>query len=96
MELRTFAVAAQMEEIGHGVKLDIVRMASMAEFDGKMCFDDEKNAKKQFESAAQKLREAEKLFASGAADLMTGYSKLRSATKQDRDVLNGYAEKFLK
>ena len=96
MEIRTFAVAVQMEEIGHRIKLDIERMANMAEFDVQMCFADEEDAEKQFELAAQKLREAGELFASGAADFMLGYAKLGTATKEDREVLNGYARKFLK
>ena len=84
-----------MEEIGHRIKLDIERMASMAEFDSQMCFADEEDAERHFESAAQKLREANKLFAEGGADLMIGYAKLGSATDDDRTVLNGYARKFL-
>lgn len=96
MDIRTFAVAVQMEEIGHRVKLDIERMATMAEFDSQMCFADEEDAEKQFESAARKLREAGELFASGLADFMLAYSKLGTATKEDREVLNGYARKFLK
>ena len=94
MEIRTFAVAVQMEEIGHRVKLDIERMAKMADFDSQMCFVGEEDAKEQFELATQKLREAGELFASGAADLMIGYSKLETATEDDRDILNEYARKF--
>ena len=95
MDIRTFAMAVRMEEIGHRVKLDIGRMADMAEFDSQMCFADEEDAERHFESAAQKLREANKLFVEGGADLMIAYAKLGTATKEDRNVLNNYARKFL-
>lgn len=94
MDVRTFAVAVQMEEIGHRVKLDIKRMADMAEFDSKMCYGNEEDAERQFELAADMLKEACELFSSGAATLMLGYSMLDSATDDERGVLNGYARKF--
>lgn len=95
MNILTFAVAVQMEEIGHRAELDIKRMVSMAEFDSQMRFADEGDAERHFESAAQKLREAGKLLAEGGAELMTGYAKLGSATEEERNVLNKYARKFL-
>lgn len=95
MDIRTFAVAVQMEEVGHRISFDIERMANMAEFDSKLCFGDEEDAMRRFETAASKLREANKLFASGASDLMVGYSKLCTATSDDQKFLEEYARKFL-
>ncbi len=94
MDARTFAVAVQMEEIGHRIKLDIKRMNEMASFDSKMCLSNELGAKSRFEKAAQKLEEAGKLFAEGSSDFMMGYSML-NRMHDGQDILVGYAQKFL-
>ncbi len=95
MDIRTFAVAVQMHDTGYRIDMGIDRMAKMADFEAKMCFGDEEDAMRQFELAADKLREARELFESGASDLMISYAKRSTATKDERDVLNGYARGFL-
>ncbi len=91
MDIRNFALAAQMEEIGRRIDIDIARMAKLAEFEANMCFGDEEDAMRQFELAANELREAMELFESGASDLMIGFAKRRTATDDERNVLEGYA-----
>jgi hypothetical protein len=95
MDIRTFAVAVQMHDTGYRIDMGIERMAKMADFEAKMCFGDEEDAMRDFELAASKLREARELFESGASDLMIGFSKLGTATGDEKGVLEGYARGFL-
>jgi hypothetical protein len=95
MDLHTFAVAVQQEENAYKAVGSITRMMQIAEFDEKMCFGDEENARAHFNAAAQKLAEANKMLQEGTAELMSAYASLKSATYDERRILTKYARHFL-
>ena len=93
MDIRSFAMVVRNEEIAHRTTLDIGRLASSAEFDAKLCFTDEEESRKLYESAGQKLRKAEKLFDDAMADYFVAASKWSDSDDQ-RSVINKYVRYF--
>lgn len=93
MDIRSFATAVQYEEIGHRVSLDIERVRKIAEFDANLCFGDEEESRKLFESAASKFAEAQRIYDDAMGDFMAGFA-VKDCDGEMKDVLNKYVRNF--